>query len=183
MQIPKSTHCSIYHIDHLFSLKIKYHKQATRIIMSLHIPTVNTESIPETSDILSRYLPSVLESACFNDQHLPFSQEVYSTEIGHLFEHILLEYLCHYKLSKGHHDAEYSGVTQWDWKREPWGVFNITINTGFDDQDIIAESVDQSIKLLQIILCTQKMYSSYYPGIQNQLPLSPRFETRRLNLE
>lgn len=146
------THCSFYRVDNLFSLKIKYHKQATRIKMALYIPTVSTRHIPQTIDILKSYVPTVLDSLCFNDEKLPFSLEVKSTEIGHLFEHVLLEYLCYFKLLTGYTDAEYSGVTSWNWQRDPYGVFHITINTGWEDAEILSQALSQSILLLQHVL-------------------------------
>lgn len=170
---PPFSHCSFYHIDKLFSLKIRYHKQATRIRMSLLIPTVNTKEVPHTVELLTQYLPSVLNSTCFNDDQLPFAVEAQSTEIGHLFEHILLEYLCYFKLLKGYTNAEYSGVTKWNWERDPWGVFHITINTGYDDWEIFSQATQQSIVLLEMILC-----SSHASSLQvvPMLPISPTFD-------
>jgi hypothetical protein len=141
--------------------------------MSLYIPTVNTRELPQTTSILTQYLPSVLASTCFNDEKLPFALEVKSTEIGHLFEHILLEYLCYFKLSQGYTNAEYSGVTKWNWERDPWGVFHIIINTGWDDTEIFSSAVQQSIILLQLIL--RQAQSSDLPILPSQ-PISPVFE-------
>lgn len=170
-----NTFCSYYRIQDLFTLKITYRKQATKIKMALFIPTVCTKDIPSTIPVLEDYLPSVLHSTCFNDAQLPFALEVRSTEIGHLFEHILLEYLCYFKLQKGHNNAEYSGVTRWDWGRDPFGVFHITINTGSQDTEIISQAMQQSILLLQMILHEAKDAS--IPYLVNQtLPLSPVFK-------
>jgi len=167
--------CSYYRIQDLFTLKITYRKQATKIKMALFIPTVSTKDLSSTIPVLERFLPSVLDSTCFNDEKLPFALEVRSTEIGHLFEHILLEYLCYFKLQNGFTNAEYSGVTRWDWGRDPFGVFHITINTGNEDAEIISQAMKQSILLLQMILNEAKKTTLPY-FVQQTVPLSPVFE-------
>ena len=173
---PANTYCSYYRIQDLFTLKITYRKQATKIKMALFIPTVSTKDISSTIPVLESYLPSVLHSTCFNDEKLPFALEVRSTEIGHLFEHILLEYLCYFKLQNGFSNAEYSGVTRWDWGQDPYGVFHITINTGSEDAEIIAQAMQQSILLLQMILHEAKKTTLPY-FIEQTVPLSPVFES------
>src|SRR5258706_436221 len=96
----------------LFSLFVQKKKHTTRILMKLNTPIVNTRELPETYQLLETDLPSILRSQCFNELHLPFASEVKSTEIGHLFEHILLEYLCISKLEQGiSNRASYSGNT------------------------------------------------------------------------
>jgi len=147
-----SPHCNFFQVHNLFALKITYTKSATKINMALQIPIVNTKDITDTASILQMYLPSVLYSTCFNDDKLPFAVEVQATEIGHLFEHILLEYLCYFKLLTGEKSAEYSGVTKWNWEKDPWGVFNITINAGLDEFEIFAQAMQQTILLTQYIL-------------------------------
>ena len=172
MHYSQPTHCSFFHVADLFSLKVTYNQQATKIIMALFVPTVNTKEIPHTLETLTRYLPSVLHSTCFNDEKLPFAIEVRSTEIGHLFEHVLLEYLCYFKLLTGHSSAEYSGVTNWNWKKDPWGLFRITIDAGVEDEEIFTKAIEQSIMLLKILLRDQ--VPSSLPLIPS-LPISPTF--------
>lgn len=113
---------------------------------------INTADIPYTFDVLQSFLPSVLTTECFNDQGLPFSQEVKKTEIGHLFEHILLEYMCQFKINKGYKSAVYAGRTKWNWERDPKGVFHIRINCTLKDSDIFPLALGKSITLLKIIL-------------------------------
>jgi len=145
--------------------------------MALANHVVNTKDIPSTISLLESYLPSVLYSTCFNDSGLPFAVEAQSTEIGHLFEHILLEYLCYFKLLEGVRSAEYSGVTQWNWEHDPWGVFHITINTGCADSEIFKKAMHQSILLLQIILNGSDPTSIPLPiHLDPERPVSPLFE-------
>lgn len=150
MQI--NPYCSTYTIDDSFSLFIQQNTSCARIKMLLLKDPINTSDIPYTSDVLQYFLPGVLTTECFNDQGLPFSQEVKKTEIGHLFEHILLEYMCQLKIGKGYKSAVYSGRTKWNWERDPRGVFHIRINCTLKDADIFPFALDKSITLIKTIL-------------------------------
>lgn len=138
--------------ENLFTLSIDRQKHKIRILMQLLIPQVNTKDFPLTQQLLQLYLPSIFRSTCYNEDNLPFHKEVTQTEVGHLFEHILLEYLCIVQLENGLEEATYEGVTDWNWVREPQGSFHITINTEADDLDILHQALDRSITLMNVIL-------------------------------
>ncbi len=142
-----------YSFDY-YSLHVLQSKDTTVITMQLFTKIVNTQAIPLTLSILKKSLPSILQSQCFNDKKLPFSEELQETEVGHLFEHILLEYLCISKLSHGYKRASYSGVTNWNWRKDPWGTFHITIYTGIKDVTILPKALGKSIDLTNSILQT-----------------------------
>src|SRR4051812_19075040 len=110
-----------------YQLAIKNSSSGTFIKMSLFTDYYHTNSLPQTSPILQEELPPVLKTQCFNELNLPFSSEVKNTEIGHLFEHILLEYLCQEKIADGYKKASFRGVTRWNWKNEAKGTFHIMI--------------------------------------------------------
>lgn len=139
-------------VENLFSLAITQKLTRTKITMDLLYSHINTKEIPYISDVLMENLPTILKSTCYNDLNLPFSQEVQDTEIGHLFEHILLEYLCQNRLAKGAKRATYIGRTKWNWTRDPFGRFHIHLNCGIKDADILPVAVDQSINLMKLIL-------------------------------
>lgn len=125
---------------------------------------VNTREYPATFSILQKLLPSILKSRCFNEDNIPFFEEVRGTEIGHLFEHILLEYLCELKLLKGYSNVVFSGTTNWNWYREPRGIFHITIDCTDADWDIFPIALRKSVALLTLIMGSSKQ--------QPTLPLS-----------
>ena len=79
-----------YMVDNLFSLLITQKQTSAKITMQLFYNQVNTCDIPVIVDLLQEHLPNVLFTQCFNDEGFPFNVEVKNTEIGHLFEHILL---------------------------------------------------------------------------------------------
>src|SRR5437868_6032179 len=90
-----------YFVENLFSLAITQKRTRTKITMDLLYNQISTKEIPTITDLLQKNLPSVLLTTCYNDLGLPFDIEVQNTEIGHLFEHIILEYLCQHKIKKG----------------------------------------------------------------------------------
>lgn len=156
----------------LFSLAINHSKTHTDIDMLVTTHTVNTRDLPDTYDILSRSLPSVLRSECFNDQRVPFSIEVRTTEVGHLFEHILLEHLCLQKMATGCRSATYSGVTNWNWKKDTWGMFHIMVSAGYKDLSIFPLALEKSVNLLRAILQTSQ-HANYLPYQINGLFVLP----------
>lgn len=141
-----------FEFENQFGLTIQHSDESTKIIMRLYTPFVNTKYIPQTYSVLKNQLPSILRSTCFNEYELPFHEEVKHTEIGHLFEHILLEYLCMLKLSSGHNEACFDGVTNWNWKKDPVGTFYIKVTAGFEERDIFPQALQKAIDLTKIIL-------------------------------
>src|SRR5688572_3051473 len=84
-----------------YSFDVKQHANSAAITMTMLTSYVTTAHTPQALSILKRRLPSIMRSKCFNENNYKFSQEVKNTEIGHLFEHIILEYLSDLKFSQG----------------------------------------------------------------------------------
>lgn len=135
-----------------YNLAVKNSAYGTQIKMTLTTDYFHTNYLPKTSRLLERLLPEVLETKCFNDMNLPFNEEVKNTEIGHLFEHILLEYLCQVKIGDGYQRASFKGLTNWNWKKDPRGTFHITIETKPKDIIYLQYALEKSIELLNRIL-------------------------------
>jgi len=125
-------------------------------IMSLKNPHVTTRAYPETFTFLKQNFAPVLETKCFNAQHLPFTQEVKDTEIGHLFEHLLLSFLTLHKRAAGEKNTLFRGVTSWDWTKEPFGTFHITIYLDTADQKYVKGALSQSIILTRLLLANHQ---------------------------
>lgn len=151
-----------YTVENLFSLGITQSKYSTQIRMQLLNNQLNTNTIPFIDELLQVHLPTVLRTECFNDDNLPFALEVRNTEIGHLFEHILLDYLCQLKIAKGSSKAVFAGRTRWNWVRDPKGMFHIKLNCGAEDADIFPLALEKTISLMQIIL--QNKQPSLFPS-------------------
>ncbi|MCL5784174.1 MAG: hypothetical protein M1142_02365 [Patescibacteria group bacterium] len=135
-----------------FALNIKQYKKHTKIKMKLQFNKVTTRHFPVTYSILEKLLPGIYEHQCFNKDELPFSREVRNTEIGHLFEHVLMEYLCQAKTKQNRKETIYKGTTKWDWEKQPLGTFEITVSIGYQDTDLFTQALKQSVNLLNTIL-------------------------------
>lgn len=143
-----------YYKNSFFGLLVNTSEHLTEITMEMFVPVFDTKRIPVISSILESRLPSVFHSACFNDYGLSFRKEVENTEVGHLFEHILLEYLSHLKSDFGFEDSVHNGLTKWNWFEDKRGVFHITIDAGVKDSEVLQLAIHQSVKLLSDILKT-----------------------------
>lgn len=151
-----------YNIEDNFSLFIRQNTSSAKIKMMMLSEPLNTADMPYTVEILKNFLPSVLTTECFNDQNLPFAKEVKRTEIGHLFEHILLEYMCQLKITKGYRSAVFAGRTRWNWERDPRGMFHISINCTKKDNEILTDAIEMTIVLMKILLHFNSSYTLPY---------------------
>src|SRR5258706_8550465 len=102
-----------------YSLQVKQKETHVYIKMQMLSSIISTSQLPDTKDILTTLLPGIHSSKCYNDQKLPFAKEVQNTEIGHLFEHILLEYIFLIKKNQTERNIVIKGETSWNWITDP----------------------------------------------------------------
>lgn len=133
-----------------FSFKLQQQASTVCLLMQFGTTVTNTRSLPHTYTFLKKNIPSILKCQCFNDEGLPFSEEVKQTEVAHLFEHILLDQLCQEKSLDV--DAEFSGTTEWDWKKYPVGSFKVTIESKKKEGKYLAAALNKSILLMEELL-------------------------------
>jgi hypothetical protein len=136
----------------LFNLKIRQTSRVTVIDMQLGVSFVNTCDIPGTLEFLQQNYPSVLKTQCFNEKNLPFAVEVNETEIGHLFEHLLIDNLCSLKIKSGAKKASFNGTTSWNWQENPRGFFQIWIDIGREDLELLISALKQTINLTSLLI-------------------------------
>lgn len=135
-----------------YNLKINHKIKQTEIKFTINRQFLSTENLPLTENILKETLPSIFRSVCFNNGELPFNIEVKNTETAHLFEHILLEYLCMYKLKKGYKCVKFCGETCWNWKIDEVGVFHIVVSSTLEEKEIFCKALEKSMGLFNFIL-------------------------------
>jgi hypothetical protein len=120
------------------------------IAMNVSRSYISTLTLKKTHDFLHKQFPSVLKTKCFNKHSLPFSEEVKNTQFAHLFEHILLTYLCSLKQEQGEKIVLCDGLTSWNWKENPYGSFSITIKTSKTNMLLMSTALEKTI-----VLCEQ----------------------------
>jgi hypothetical protein len=147
-------------------LAIKQTDTDTTITMQLSGPVINTKFLPSTLPFLLREFPEVLGTQCFNENNLTFKDEVVHTEVGHLFEHMVLEELCALKVKYGHKCAVHCGTTSWNWETESVGVFHIKIDSGTPDSYLLERAISKGIHI------TEALYQEHNYGQPNLLPVA-----------
>lgn len=142
----------MYNSD-FYKMHIFPNENLLEIKLQMLTPFVTTSNLEHTYSFFKKNLPSILKSKCFNENNYAFSKEILNTELGHLFEHILLENLCKEKLLYGHKSASFSGNTSWNWKKEKLGNFTIKINFDPEDKIYLEKAMEKTcalfIKLLK----------------------------------
>jgi hypothetical protein len=111
---------------------------------------VRTGDLPQTLVFLRSQFPQVLRTKCFNDHQFSFRKEVRDTEIGHLFEHIVLASMCEHQ-----DEARYEGWTEWDWKKDTRGTFHISLSVGKKEQKALQAAIKFATSLVTRLLATQ----------------------------
>lgn len=117
---------------------------------------ISTKSFPQTLEIVKRIIPGVLETECFNDHNFLFVEEIKNTEIGHLFEHIVIYLLKENGIKNQQNnqvdEVVYEGRTYWNWKKNPRGKFFIEINGPQIETEIFLNIVKQANFVIESIL-------------------------------
>lgn len=128
-----------------------------KVVINLAIKNMpyTMDVFPGSRAVLSKFLPSIFKCQCFNPKNQSFYKEAKKTEIAHLFEHIILEYMCLEKVEYTD-EISYSGKTSWNSKKIT-GDFKIEIECSVADSFVFLKALAKSIKLMDIILAEGKM--------------------------
>lgn len=151
--------------------KLNTYKINNGFHLVMYSPVISTERLPQTTSVLKSELPTIMNSMCFNPKNLPFSEEVKNTETGHLFEHILLEYLCEEKSKDGGSNFMFEGNTDWNWQKFPEGYFDIYIKYKEKVPYYFNRALDNTISLFRTILNTSNnaLQAASLPPVANFL--------------
>lgn len=143
--------CPVVFSNDFFKTELVINSKTTRIRLKVKSQIFYTKSLPLTHQILKKTLPQIFSHLCFNQTRAAFSKEAKNTEIGHLFEHIFLEYLRRSRKKAPYPAITFRGLTFWDWAKEEVGTFHIKIWSRVEFTDILPQAIDQSIELLKQI--------------------------------
>ena len=102
---------------------------------------VHTGELPGFAESLAESLPSILSTRCHSGSDGFFAAELPHTETGHVLEHAILAYLERDGL-------RCRAVTEWNWRREPWGTFHIAI---FGRQIGLSETLEALRKAVVVV--------------------------------
>jgi hypothetical protein len=112
---------------------------------------ISTKKLPKVADTIEQVLPSVFNNTCYNDQGKCFKDEVKNTETAHLLEHLIIEFMIQKEKNKGN-KTTIRALTSWNWNKNPFGSFKITIKVPQIASRSFKDSFHSSISLLEKIL-------------------------------
>lgn len=112
---------------------------------------LTTKSLTNLIPLLETKLPTIFKNKCYNDGHLSFREEVTATEIGHLFEHILMEYFCIEHECCSTLPIRIKGLTTWDWYTNPIGTFTIELTSNEISMNTFIRSLNQTIAFMDLL--------------------------------
>ena len=136
----------------LFSLSLQPKETLMYMKMQTHSHIINTHDLPDTVKILQKLCPRVLKTKCFNDKNLPFREEVERTEIGHMFEHIVLAHLSEMYSAKGITNVTFNGQTNWNWNVDTRRTFHIYLTPIDMIPSILQEAIHKAIIVTEFVM-------------------------------
>ena len=98
--------------------------RATLVVEIPDTEAFTTVDRPHIPRILFKMLPQMASQRCQNDGGHSFRREAQSTEIPHLFEHLIMEIQDQVRRGIG---VPLRGETRWNWTVDPRGKFHVTV--------------------------------------------------------
>lgn len=166
--IPSCTMTNYPFASSYFSLRYALYHKRVKLTFVVQPEFASTSSLPYTSDFLQTNCPGVLDTQCHNYDHLPFREEVKKTELGHLFEHLLLTCMRDEKEKAGQTNFCISAQTDWNWRKQEKGIFHIKVAIEDMDEKMFALALFTSCRTMQGLLS----FHSRTAGRRNLLPAS-----------
>lgn len=100
-----------------------YNSNRVKLVVEMPDPECySTKNAPHIPKLLFKLFPHLSRHHCDNDNGFSFRRECRSTEIPHLFEHLIIE-LQGQVLQSG----TLKGETQWNWRVDPKGRFHVYV--------------------------------------------------------
>lgn len=100
-----------------------YNSNRVKLVVEMPDPKhCSTKYTPHIPKLLFKLFPHLARHQCDNEDGFSFRRESRSTEIPHLFEHLIIE-LQEQVLQTG----TLKGETQWNWRVDPRGRFHVYV--------------------------------------------------------
>jgi len=101
-----------------------YNDHRVKLVVEMPDPNrYSTRHAPHIPSLLFKLFPHLARHKCENDNGYTFRRECQSTEIPHLFEHLIIELQ-----GKAHPSGVLKGETQWNWRVDPKGRFHVYVD-------------------------------------------------------
>lgn len=101
-----------------------YNSHRVKLVVEMPDPNrYSTRHAPHIPNLLFKLFPQLTRHKCENENGYSFRRECQSTEIPHLFEHLIIELQGQAKRS-----SILKGETQWNWRVDPKGRFHVYVD-------------------------------------------------------
>ena len=101
-----------------------YDRNRVKLVVEMPDPSrYSTEHSPHIPRLLFKLFPHLARHHCDNENGFTFKKESRSTEIPHLFEHLIIELQGQVQKTR-----ILKGETQWNWRIDPRGRFHVYVD-------------------------------------------------------
>lgn len=138
-----------------FSVLARQLDDCVILTQEIHNSATTTKDLPSTFSVLNQTIPSIFDNYCYNQNKYSFKKEVKNTEVGHLYEHLILENLKIFKIDSCG-KADVRGETHWDWIKDKKGTFNIVVYSDRGENGFFNKALGKATEVLEMIYATQK---------------------------
>ncbi|OFX13940.1 MAG: hypothetical protein A2Z18_06245 [Armatimonadetes bacterium RBG_16_58_9] len=120
---------------------------SNRVKLVIEMPDPNcysTKHAPHIPKLLFKLFPHLARHRCENDSGLSFRKECRSTEIPHLFEHLIIELQ-----GQAQRSGVLKGETQWNWRVDPKGRFHVYVD--YQNEILVLGAIRVAEQIIQAL--------------------------------
>lgn len=122
-----------------------YNGNRVKLVVEMSDPNCySTKHAPHIPKLLFKLFPHLSHHHCDNDNGFSFRRECRSTEIPHLFEHLIIE-LQGQALRSG----TLKGETQWNWRVDPKGRFHVYVE--YSNEMLVLGAIRVAERIIQAL--------------------------------
>lgn len=122
-----------------------YDSNHVKLVVEMPDPNCySTKHAPHIPKLLFKLFPHLAQHRCENENGFSFRRECQSTEIPHLFEHLIIE-LQGQVLRSG----TLKGETQWNWRVDPKGRFHVYVE--YENELLVLGAIRVAERIIQAL--------------------------------
>lgn len=122
-----------------------YNSNRVKLVVEMPDPNCySTKHAPHIPKLLFKLFPHLSRHHCDNDNGFSFRRECQSTEIPHLFEHLIIELQGQVQRS-----GSLKGETQWNWRVDPKGRFHVYVE--YSNEMLVLGAIRVAERIIQAL--------------------------------
>ena len=122
-----------------------YDKNRVKLVVEMPDPSCySTKHAPHIPRLLFKLFPHLARHRCDNENGFTFRRECQSTEIPHLFEHLIIELQGQVQRS-----GVLKGETQWNWRVDPKGRFHVYVD--YENEMLVLGAIRVAERIIQAL--------------------------------